>query len=134
MAKRRVTTTLGLGFAAALASVAGVAGTAAADTAATPVGMLTATQVTGLGACNDLGANVTVTVSSGYAGTAYVASGGGISTSERFMTDASGSGSAVVRNVNPPRGTVGTGTITVNAGGVAGQVSVAVDCPSGKGG
>ncbi|MEN3309320.1 MAG: hypothetical protein V7603_5522 [Micromonosporaceae bacterium] len=56
-----------------------------------------------------------------------------ISVSERFDTDASGGGSAVVRNVNPPHGFLGTGSITVTAAGGTGQVSVAIDCPDPKG-
>lgn len=118
----------GVAFAAVLA----VAGVAQAGTAVTPVGTLTATQVDG--PCNDRGANVTVSVSGGFAGTAYTATGSEYSEPVHFATDGSGAGSGVVLNVLPPGGWTGTATITVTAGGGSGQVEVAIACddPHGR--
>jgi hypothetical protein len=131
MSLKRLVAASGLTFAAIL-SIGLSAGVAAADTTGTPVGTLTATQVDG--PCNDLGADVTIAVAGGFADTAYTATGGGVSTAAHFTTNSAGSGSDVVRNVLPPGGWTGTGTITVSANGTTGRVAVAIACvdPRGK--
>jgi hypothetical protein len=128
---KRLAATLGATF-AAIVTLGVTAGVASADTAATPVGTLTATQVDG--PCNDLGANVTIAVASGLANTTYTATGGGASTPAHFTTNNAGSGSGLVLNVLPPGGWSGIGTITVSASGKTGQVTVAIACsdPRGK--
>ncbi|GAA5201263.1 hypothetical protein GCM10023322_80890 [Rugosimonospora acidiphila] len=97
----------------------------------TPVGQLIAAQA--LGACNDLGANVTVTVTAGMPSTSYTVNGGGISTPVTFRTGAKGNGSAVVTNVKPPVGWTGSAPITVSAAGKTGTVNASIACADPRG-
>ena len=103
-----------------------------ADTANTPVGQLTATQ----GTCFDLGAQVNVSVSGGFANTSYVISAlhttsGPVS----FVTNSSGSGSALLINVRSDTGAPG-GTTTITAttsNNQTGVVTLNLTCSGGKG-
>jgi hypothetical protein len=101
------------------------------DTASTPVGQLTAAQAPG--ACNDLGAVVSVSVASGFANTSYTAAAGGASTPATFTTNATGAGSGDLGNVLTPTGWTGTATITVTAAGQTGTVTAAIACSDPKG-
>jgi hypothetical protein len=112
----------------------GVASVAAADTAATPVGTLTATQAEG--PCGDLGAAVVVDVTGGFPGASYTATGSQWSTPARFVTDGNGEGEGIVFNVltDAPARWEGYATITVTAGGQVGEVRAYISCvpPDGK--
>lgn len=104
-----------------------------AGTASTPVGTLTATQASG--PCNDLGADVVVSVASGFANTGYTATAPGAAVlPASFGTNGSGAGQGIVHNVLTPTGWSGTATITVTEAGATGQVTVAIACDPPKGG
>jgi hypothetical protein len=133
MTVKRSISVAGLAVATGAVLAWALPGIALADTAQTSVGTLTATEQAPPGNCNDLGANVSVTVTGGFANTAYTVSGGGISVTKTFTSSASGSGSVGVTNVNSPTGSTGTGTITVTAAGSTGTVAVVLDCAGGKG-
>jgi hypothetical protein len=94
--------------------------------------------MTGLRACGDLGAGVTLAVAGGLADTAYHATTTGWKNQNRipadFSTDANGNGYGEFLNVAPPGSFTGTVTITVTAGGRTGQVSAYVNCPSNNSG
>jgi hypothetical protein len=98
----------------------------------TPVGQLNAAQVPG--ACNDLGATVTVTVTDGLPNASYTVDAGGVSTPVTFRAGAKGNGGAQVTNVRPPVGWTGTAAITVTAGGRTGAVNSPIACiaPGGE--
>jgi hypothetical protein len=109
----------------------GSAFAAPAGAAVTPVGQLTAVQAAG--PCNDFGAVVTVSVTSGLASTAYTATAGGFSSPGTFTTGSTGAGAGQVGNVLPPSGWTGTATITVTAAGRTGTVTAAIACSPPKG-
>ena len=97
----------------------------------TPLGNVAVSQVS----CDDGGAAVNVAVSGGFARATYQASNsGGISSPINFSTNRSGAGSGLLHNVVTPNGsTVGTATVAVTANGQTTNVSLNVNCQSGKG-
>jgi CubicO group peptidase (beta-lactamase class C family) len=97
----------------------------------TPVGQLIAAQAPG--ACNDLGAMVSVTVTAGLPHTSYTATAGGISTPVTFTTGASGAGGGSLGNVLPAGGWTGNAAITVTAAGKKGTVTAAIACADPRG-
>lgn len=131
MSLNHFTTNIKITLGTVLATFVVASGVAMAGTANTPVGQLTATQVAG--PCNDLGANVTVAVASGFTNTPYKATGPTGSTPANFTTNGNGAGHGLVTDVLPgsPTGK-GTVTITVKAAGKVGQVPVDISCAPGK--
>jgi hypothetical protein len=105
----------------------------------TAIGQLSAAQVSG--PCNDLGAEVKVSVTGGLPRTSYKATGGGISSPVTFTTNTTGAGSGIVTNVSPTAGwtrgapvmITGTGTITVTAAGKSGTVGTYLSCIDPRG-
>jgi hypothetical protein len=128
---KRLLATAGLAAATSMAVTAGIPGTAQADVANTPVGELLAEKIT----CSDHGGVVRVTAKGGLPGTPYDATArGGLVWFDGFTSDASGAGSGRLTNVRPDvEPFIGLATVTVTAGGLSGQVTVWIDCPSNKG-
>jgi hypothetical protein len=125
--------TKGIAVGAAVLLTFACTGVAAAATAQTPVGTITATQRPNY-PCNDFGADVIVTVQNGFASKAYHAVASRYQVAADFTTNAAGAGSGTVGSVLPPSGWVGTAIVTVTANGQTGQVPVAITCddPRGK--
>lgn len=104
-----------------------------AETATTPVGVITATQRPG--PCNDFGAVVGVSVAGGFANTPYTVTGSAYSAPAAFTTNDFGAGSGQVQNVKPDAAGSWTGnaTITFLAGDETGTVQVYITCTDLKG-
>ncbi|MFC4065773.1 hypothetical protein [Actinoplanes subglobosus] len=131
--KRVATGVAVLGAAAAV--TIGWTQTAQAESAATPIGTITAVQYNG-NYCDDFGAHVRVTIAKGTASTQYTLWGTGfMQTSAKVTTTAAGAATIDLHNIGiPAGGRVGVATVLVSTSYYTTSIPVTVKCSSGEGG